>query len=210
MVTPSFLTIGGSTTRLQDLSPNGLTTPTESEVYVQTLNAYGVTVNQYDWINYGDDPDFPAGWYDEELNLLTDDVVFAPGTGLWTSAPSEDVSLTSSGKVPKTDVSVTLQNGGTSTGNMMPIEIDINDIVVSGYTGTTESDVCIQILNAYGQMVTQYDWIDYGDDPDFPAGWYDSELNLIETGTVKFAPGEGFYVLGTSGAFSIRIPAPEL
>ena len=174
------------------------------DVNIQTLDSLGGTVNMYTY--YGEDEfddDCPAGWYDDD-GLV--DVTFPAGQGLWVAAPDADTTLTFSGKVGTSDVVVTLQNGFTATANMMPTNVSIQDIVVTG-PNIDSGDVNRQTLDSLGGTVNMYTY--YGEDEfddDCPAGWYDDD-GLVD---VTFTAGQGLWVAAPDAETSIRFAAPEL
>lgn len=203
MIGSSFDPISGSGTAIQDITPQGDDIE-EGSVSVQTLDSRGATVDMY--IYYGKDmwdDDMPAGWYTDD-GLA--DATFEAGTGLWLGAPDATTTITFSGKVPTNDVEVTLRKGSTAVANMMPVSINIQDIVPSG-DDIDEGTVSIQTLDSRGATVDMY--IYYGKDmwdDDMPAGWYTDD----GLANVEFAAGEGLWVGAPDASTSIRFPAPEL
>lgn len=203
MVGSSFEPITGIGLAIQDIIPNGDNIE-EGAVSLQTLDSRGATADMY--IYYGKDmwdDGMPAGWYTDE-GLA--DTSFDPGTGLWLGAPDAATTVTFSGKVPVSDMVVTLRKGSTAVANMMPVSVGIQDIVPSG-DGIDEGAVSIQTLDSRGATVDMY--IYYGKDmwdDDMPAGWYTDE----GLANVEFKAGEGLWVGAPDANTSIRFPAPEL
>ena len=76
---------------IQDLLPKGDNVDS-GDVNIQTLNAFGQTVDMYTYYGAGEyDDDSVSGWYtDAGLSEIT----FAPGQGLWVAAPDESTTLT--------------------------------------------------------------------------------------------------------------------
>ena len=86
MAAPMFLTTGGASVRLSDLSVGGYTTIAdegegcEGGVKITMLNRNGVTASStvagqkklknYTWYDLGED--LPAGWYDDDVGLMAD------------------------------------------------------------------------------------------------------------------------------------------
>lgn len=199
----TFVPVGGGDVNIQDILPAGSNIDT-GDVNIQTLNAYGQTIATYSY--YGEeewDDGSEAGWYDDD-GLV--DVSFAAGTGLWVAAPDNETTLTFSGKVPTDDVVVQLRAGSTATANMMPTDVNIQDILPVGSNIDT-GDVNIQTLNAYGQTIATYSY--YGEDEwddGSEAGWYDDD-GLVD---VTFPAGQGLWVAAPDAETTITIPAPEL
>ena len=92
MMTPQFISIGESSSiSLDSLKPVGEDVDTEGGVNIQVLNAYGVTVNQYLWIDWSADDDI-VGWCDGNFELVSG-VTFEPGQGLWVQGTSSNAYL---------------------------------------------------------------------------------------------------------------------
>ena len=196
---------GGSSVGIQDIVPSGVNID-NGDVVIQTLDAYGYTQDNY--VYYGEDcydDGYPAGWYTDDGELAT--ATFAQGQGLWTYAADSETSVTFAGAVPKADVVVALRLGALGTLNMMPVTVNIQDILPAG-DNTDNGDVVIQVLDAYGY--TSENYVYYGEDcydDGYPAGWYTDDGELS---TRNFLAGEGLWVYAADDATSIRFPAPEL
>ncbi len=204
IATPQFVNIGESENMpLQSIIPQG--DDLSDNVFLQTLDAYGRTVNSYNWIDWaGPDSDQEA-WADDEGNII-EGVTFAPGQGLCITGSSTDQGIQTAGKVGVNDVVVSLTVGNVIVGNPFPVSIDLQEILPQG--DDLSDNVFIQTLDAYGRTVDSYNWIDWaGPDSDQEA-WADDEGNIIEG--VTFAPGQGLCVTGSSTEQSVRFPAPEL
>ena len=204
MTTPQFVNIGSNESfPLQSIIPTG--DNLSDNVFLQTLDAYGRTVDSYNWIDWaGPDSDQEA-WADDDGNII-EDVTFEPGQGLWIYGVSADQSIQTAGKVGTSDVTVTLLAGAVGAGNPFPVAINLQDILPEGED--LSDNVFIQTLDAYGRTVDSYNWIDWaGPDSDQEA-WADDDGNIIED--VTFEPGQGLWIYGTSTSQSIRFPAPEL
>ena len=198
MVTPQFLNIGSSgAVPLQTLKPTG--EDTSDNVYIQTLDAAGRTVDNYAWNDWANDE---ACWVDDNYAPV-EGVSFAAGQGLWVQGLAEAQGIQSAGKVGGEDVSVTLRNGCTAAGNPFPVEIDLQDILAVGED--TSDNVYIQTLDAAGRTVDSYAWNDWATDE--PC-WVDDSYTKVEG--VKFTPGQGLWIQGLSESQSIRFTAPEL
>lgn len=207
MTGSAFVPVSGATTAIgiQDIVPSGDNID-NGDVAIQTLDAYGYT--QDNFVYYGEDcydDGYPAGWYTDEGELAT--ATFAQGQGLWTYAVDSETAVTFAGKVPSDDVVVTLRLGALGTLNMMPVAVNIQDILPEG-ENTDDGDVAIQVLDAYGY--TSENYVYYGEDvydDGYPAGWYTDEGELA---TRQFEPGEGLWVYAIGESTFIRFPAPEL
>ena len=197
MATPQFANIGSLAMPLQSIVPTG--DDTSDNVYIQTLDAYGYTLNSYGWNDWAGDT---ACWVDDDYNPV-EGVSFQPGQGLWVQGLTTGQGIQTAGSVGKNDVSVTLKSGYTASGNPFPVAIDLQDVVADGED--VSDNVYIQTLDAYGYTLTSYAWNDWA--ADAPC-WVDDDYNPVVGVTIQ--PGQGLWVQGTSTAQYIRFPAPEL
>ncbi len=203
---------------LQDVKVTGYEGAFEGNVYMQTLDAYGRTIDTYTWADVPKDetdPDSVAyyGWYDDKLTLV-EDVTVAPGTGYWVGSDSAAYAIQSAGAVIANGASISLGSKGcTMVANPLPVSVDLQDVVVGGYEGVFEGNVYMQTLDAYGRTIDTYTWADVPKDetdPDSVAyyGWYDGKLMLVEDVIVQ--PGQGLWTGSDSTAYSIVYPALTL
>ena len=190
---------------LQSIIPTG--DDTSDNVFIQTLDAYGRTVDSYGWINWAGDNGDVEAWVDDNYEIISD-VSFSPGQGLWVMTNSdESQGVQSAGRVGTDDVSVALRFGGTLTGNPYPTSVDLQDIIPTG--DDTSDNVFIQTLDAYGRTVDSYGWINWAGDNGDQEAWVNDNYEIV-TG-VSFDAGAGLWIMTNSDAEqSIRFPAPEL
>ena len=187
---------------------------------IQFLDTIGCTTSSYTWFDIPkdeEDPDSVAfyGWYDGDFNLVND-VTISPADGLWVSADSDTYKLQSSGSVIKTPTAKTLAaEGFVMVANPIPVDVDIQDIIVGGYDtdGAFEGAVEIQFLDTLGCTSTSYMWFDIPkdeEDPDSVAfyGWYDGEFNLAEN--VKVEMGAAVWTSSDSASYSLVFPGVNL
>ena len=197
-MTAQFVNIGATKDMpLQSIVPTG--DDTSDNVQIQTLDAYGYTVDSYDWNDWVADK--PC-WVDGDYNRI-EDVSFAPGQALWVMGSDSSQGLQSAGQVNVEDVKVYLKKNGTLVGNPFPVELDIQDILADGEEAS--DNIQIQTLDAYGYTVDSYDWNDWATDS--PC-WVDGDYNPVES--VKIAPGQGLWVMGSNASQYLQFPAPEL
>ena len=184
---------------LEALTPTGADT---EGVEIQTLTALGYTDKFYTWNTWMYET--PC-WVDGD-GAPVEGVTFEAGAGLWVQGSSTAQALQSAGKVSKTDAVVQLRNGATAAGNPFPVELDINDILPEGKDSTVDLEgVEIQTLTALGYTDKYYTWNTWMYES--PC-WVDGDGLPVEG--VKFAPGAGLWVQGSSDKQFIRFPAPEL
>ena len=195
MVTPQFVPVAGGEVSLDSLMPTG--GDVADNVAIQTLDAFGRTVDTYSWNDWIAEN---ACWVNDDFEEVSD-VTFPAGQGLWVYG--SDQGLQSAGKVGLEDVSVQLQNGATGTGNPFPVALDLNDIVPSG--DDVADNVAIQTLDAFGRTVDTYSWNDWvAEQP----CWVNDDFE--ELSDVTFSAGQGLWVFGSSDAQYLTFPAPEL
>lgn len=201
MTAATFVPVSGDGVSIQQILPTGDNIE-YGDINIQTLDAFGGTVDTYTYYGAEEyDEGSAAGWYTDD-GLA--DAAFATGTGLWV-AGLDGSALTFSGKVGVADVAVSLRQGSTATANMMPVSVNLQDILPEG-DGIEYGDINIQTLDAFGGTIDTYTY--YGAeeyDEGSVAGWYTDD-GLAD---VDFAPGMGLWVAGLDGA-TITFPAPEL
>ena len=201
-----FVNIGSDVAMpIQSIIPTG--DDTSDNVYMQTLDAYGNGVAMYNWIDYAGDSGDEKAWIDADTFEIVTDVAIQPGQGLWVAGTSSSQGFQSSGKVGTSDVNVALKNGFTAVVNPFPVAVNLQDIVPTG--DATSDNVYMQTLDAYGNGVAMYNWIDYAGDSGDQEAWIDADTFEVVT-DVTFAPGQGIWVAGTSETQGLRFPAPEL
>lgn len=197
LLTPQFVPISGEAITLESLVATG--DEASDNVQIQTLDAYGRTVDTYDWNDWAQD--VPC-WVDADWEKV-EGVTFAPGQGLFVMGSSSLQGIQSAGKVGTSDIVVSLRMNGTLAGNPFPVEIDLQDIIAGG--DEASDNVQIQTLDAYGRTVESYDWNDWAQDE--PC-WVDADWEKVEG--VKIAPGMGLFVMGSNDAQYLSFPAPAL
>ena len=87
MATPQFLNIGSEGMPLQSIIPTG--EDLSDNVYIQTLDFGGYTLNAYSWNDWAYDN--PC-WVNDDYEKA-EGVTFAPGEGLWIQGSSENQSI---------------------------------------------------------------------------------------------------------------------
>ena len=199
-----FVTIGSDTAMpIQSIVPAG--EDTSDNVYIQTLDAYGYTVDNYAWVNWAGDNGDQEAWIDDNFEIV-EGVSFAPGTGLWVYGSTANQSIQTAGLVGKSDVSVALRPGAIGIGNPFPVAVNIQDILPTG--DDTSDNVYIQTLDAYGYTVDNYAWVNWAGDNGDQEAWINDDFEIVTD--VTFAPGQGLWVYGSSTEQALRFPAPEL
>jgi len=206
IVSPQFLNVGATgNLPLEALVPTG--DNLSDNVFIQQLDAFGRTVVEYGWVDWAGDSGDQEAWIDTDTFEIAEDVSFTPGQGLWVMGSATSQGIQSAGKVGTSDVSVTLCNGGITTGNPFPVTLDLQDIVPEGEN--LSDNVFIQTLDAFGRTVIEYGWVDWAGDSGDQEAWIDTDTFEIAS-DVSFTPGQGLWVMGSSTEQSIRFPAPEL
>ena len=185
----------------------GYTGEAYGEVQVQTLNEYGQTQATYFW--YDIPGDSIIGWFDKSENeYVRGDVLVQAGEGLWVYCDGAGYGFQSAGQVPTSKVTVELQNSGLSIANPTPIDVDLIDCAISGYTGDAYGEVQVQTLNEYGQTQATYFWYDIPGDSII--GWFDKSENELVRGDVVMAPGAGLWTYCDGNGFNFEFPGVDV
>ena len=197
MATSQFLPVTGTGISLESIVPNRV-----NAVTIQLLSSAGVMVQSYQYMDWAG-PDYDqTAWADLDGNIA-ENVVFAPGQGLWIQAAESTDAITTAGAVGFDDVTVSLRAGFTAVGNPFPVAIPLQDIVASQVNTTT-----IQLLSPAGVMLESYQYMDWAG-PDYnQTAWADLDGNIAED--VVIQPGQGLWIQAASTEDSITFPAPEL
>ena len=204
MTGAQFVSVGGDAAMpLQSIIPTG--EDTSDNVTLQTLDAYGNSVDMYTWINWAGDNGDEEGWVDDSYTIV-EGVTFPAGQGLWVSGSSDAQGFQSAGAVGKLEINVGLRAGFTAVVNPFPVSVDLQDILPTGED--TSDNVTMQTLDAYGNSVDMYTWINWAGDNGDEEGWVDDSYTIVEG--VSFAPGQGLWVSGSAETQGIQFPAPEL
>ena len=130
------------------------------------------------------------------------------GTAFWTSG-LDGLTLTYAGQVLTSASVIPLRTGYTAVANPNAVNVDITDVLVTGYTGESMEDVVVQTLDYVGNAVASYIWLDDDGAGDFDPGWYDEDYEAIESGTVYIEPAKGLWVAGADG-LNLVFPATTL
>ena len=205
----SFVKVDATDVNLQDLKATGYAAEdgyADEEVYVQTLDAFGRTIASYYW--YDSEEDGYYGWYDDNGNYA-EDVILPAGEGLYGYAPDESFSIQSAGQVPTSDFSVTLRFGAKHVINSTPVDVNIQDVIVTGYAvedGYADEEVYVQTLDAFGRTIASYYWYDSEEDGYY--GWYDDNGSFVNE--LIIAPGTSVYAYSPDNSFALVIPGVTL
>ena len=189
----------------------------EDEVYAQTLDSQGKLVDLYNWIDVSYEEDGETvtlyGWMNADGELVEAGTkVFALGDGLWVNAPSEAYTLNFNGEVVKDGVDASLKVGSKMVSNPLPLNVDINNIIVKGYSAAdgSEDEVYAQTLDSQGRLVDLYNWIDVSYEEDGETvtlyGWMNADGELVEDETVNVKAGEALWINSVSADYSVSFP----
>ena len=183
--------------------------PCGGEIYIEVLNSAGYTEQTYYWYQnaFGKED----GWYnddDDKIGEDVDDVVFAPGTGLWLTGIDGEV-LTTAGKVFQADLGLILADDSQMLGNPYPSPIGLVANIEVDAGGSCGGEIYIEMLNSAGYTEQTYYWYQsaFGKDD----GWYNDDDDLIgvDVDDVIFPAGQGLWVNGIEDAeFNFTSPIP--
>ncbi len=218
-----FATITTSGVDLSKVTVTGYNTEdgSEDEVYAQTLDAQGKLVDLYNWIDVSYEEEGETitlyGWMNADGDLIEEgSTVFALGDGLWVNAPSDAYKLNFNGEVVSTGVKASLKAGSKMVSNPLPIDVDLNSIIVKDYNAEdgSEDEVYAQTLDAQGKLVDLYNWIDVSYEEEGETitlyGWMNADGDLIEDETVDVKAGEALWVNSTSAKYTLNFPSIAL
>lgn len=76
---------------LQSIKPTGA--DVSDNIVIQTLDAYGRTVDSYLWIDWAGDESDQEAWVNDETYEIIEGVSFEAGAGLWVQGTSSEQSL---------------------------------------------------------------------------------------------------------------------
>lgn len=193
----SFLSIGEDGCKLTDIVPTGFD-KTTGGVAIQILDNYGLMAKIYKYYKGGRGSFATDGWYDGTTRITTEnDVVFAPGTGLWMTG-SDGYSFQTSGQVLFDNVVCKLRTGATMIANPYPMSLKLTNITPAGFEKTS-GGVAIQILDNYGMTTKTYKYYKGGRAAYAVDGWYDGTTRITLENDVAFEPGAGLWVDGADG-----------
>ena len=206
----TFYSIGTQGIDINSIVPVGDDVDGGGNTNIQILDNLNKTTASYIWLTEDEwgveDGD---GWYadDMETRLTGENAVTLPvGTGFLFQSPSA-IQLQVSGEVKTNALSITARAKNVMLGNPLPVDLDLNDIALSGAVdggGNTN----IQILDALNKTSSTYVWLtedEWGvEDGD---GWYADDMETkIQDGDVTFAPGDGF-LFQSPNAITVTFPA---
>ena len=213
-VAVGFTEVDGSGFNLTSLKLDVGEARCNGSIYIETLNSLGYTEQTYYWYQNARAPYATDGWYNDDGELIgeeVDDIVFAPGTGLWLTGIDGEV-LTPAGKVYQADLELTLSDDKQMVGNpyVSPIGLAANVEVVAD--GRCNGTIYIEILDSLGYTSQTYYWYQNARAPYATDGWYNDDGDLIGVGVVEdviFPAGTGLWVTGIEDAkFNFISPIP--
>ena len=216
MMCPNFLGVGNETgCKLSDLAVTGYSGNSAGAFVLKPLTATGTAESgPYYWV------DIPVqnkkGWF---LNMAgtsqipggAESVSIIAGRGLW--CQGKGLKLVPAGEVNESLVAFTSNSGTgyTAMGNCTPVDLTLDKLTVSGYTGNSAGAFVLKLLSPTGTAESgPYYWVD------IPAqskcGWF---LNMAGTSqipggasSVTITAGRGFWCQGKG--LTLNIPAPVL
>ncbi len=179
---------------------------------LKTLNNDFTDNIEYVYIPATDAGDGIGGWYEQdEVTRATK--VFAPGEGFILINNEPGSSRTIAGQVKKGKPTWELGESVNMTGNITPIELNIQDIKLG--TGLDDAgeltggygyyEATLKLLNSDLTDDVEYVFIPASDAGDGIGGWY--EQDEVTRVTRVFAPGEGFALINNLSSGWMQIPA---
>lgn len=212
----NFVNVSGAATTLGDLKVTGYKGDFEGEVCAQILDEYGfIAENEgvscsYVWADFEEEGVRYTGWYDDN-GELADSTELEIGSGIWMFSDSSAWQIQCAGQVYNQALPIKLIGGGFRLcANPVPAAITYGQILVDGYEGDFEGEVCAQVLDENGFVAEvegvscAYIWADFEEEGVRYTGWYDDNGELVENATLGI--GEAIWVLSDSDEYSIVFP----
>lgn len=200
----AFVPVTGDVVDLSDLKVAGYSGSVISGVEAQTLDEYGDSDRIFQWLDGTAGKVTFYGWYEDGSDLHddfdeADRVRIQPGSGLCIFVDDPSMKVQSSGEVPQSDVSVEMvADEGILVVNPTPVEVDLSDTRVAGYSGSVISGVELQTLDEYGDSDRIFQWLDGTAGKVTFYGWYEDGTDLHDDfddgDKVFFKPGQGAMV----------------
>ena len=209
----TFYSIGTQAIDINSIVPVGEDVDGEGGVDIQILDASNKTTASYFWLTEdGWGVEDGDGWYadDMETRLTGENAVTLPvGTGFLFQSPNA-IQLQIAGEVKTDALAITARAKNVMLGNPLPIDLDLNDITLSGDVDG-EGGVDIQVLDASNKTTASYFWLtEDGWGVEDGDGWYADDMETkIQDGDVTFAPGDGF-LFQSPNAITVTFPAISL
>ena len=91
MATPQFILVNGNAIALESILPTG--DGVSDVINIQTLDAFGYTVDSYLWINWAGASYDQEAWVYPDTYEIVEGITFAPGQGLWITGSSSEQSV---------------------------------------------------------------------------------------------------------------------
>ncbi len=202
-VTPTFDAVDGSgNVSLQDIKISGENV-TDSVDNLQILDEGGATVSTYYYMTAATSGLSADGWVDFDAWALADGTV-PYGASVLLSSANANVDITFAGQVASEDSAITTVAGFNFTGNNSPVEINIQDIVISG-ENVTDSVDNIQILDEGGATTATYYYMTAATSGFAADGWVDFDAWALADITLQ--PGQGVLVSTANAGVSVVIPS---
>ncbi len=166
------------------------------------------------------------GWFTLGENKK-EDITFIPGQGLWVAGMNATTSLQINGRVYGEETFVSLLNGKVATGNPFPTETALQKLTLTVDSEKNPSasipvggEMSIALLGITGKSETIYEWVNNHDELTadgieegtelynelIQQGWFTLGENKKED--VRFAPGQGLWVAGTTEGIMLFFPKP--
>lgn len=201
-----FTEVGGTGFNLTSINLN--VASCYGDIYIEMLDSLGRTTDTYYWYkNAGFRAD---GWYNDDGDQIgedVDDVVFAPGQGLWLTGIDGE-TFTAAGKVYQADSSIPLLDDSQMLGNPYAAPIGLAENIEIETTACF-GDIYIEMLDSLGRTTDTYYW--YKNAGFRADGWYNDDGDQIgeDVDDVVFPAGQGLWVNGVEDTnFNITSPIP--
>ena len=192
LVTPMFQAIGSAGIDVQELNLIG-NAPTDGTVNFQVLNTSRKMTKSFTF--YGEGAGMTGdlvGWYDDNGSFEAPDAFkILPGAALMLYVGVDNGGVQVAGQVPDAPAVYAITAAGYYLiGNTMPVDIDIQDLLI-GNGAKTDGTVNFQVLSASRKMLKSFTY--YGEGAGMTgdlAGWYDDNGSFEAPDTYTLKPGD--------------------
>ena len=202
MITPSFTGVGQTSYDLQEIKLSGEGVLGEGAENIQVVDSDGNISATYMWISKDISGAEEDGWCDDSFSLVDVSLIQGQSVLLYTEG---DGVATVSGEVATSNTktyTVTANLGFNPVGNATPVDVDIQNIKLSGDGILGEGAENIQIVDSDGNISATYMWISKDISGAEEDGWCDDSFSLVDY-TIKAGMG---FLLYTEGEGAVTLP----
>ncbi len=198
---PMFKNTSGAAVDIQAI----VLDPTTATSWADNIQVFeegtGEVISQYFYATASESGLSADGWLDENSELAV--YAIKPGQ-CFAIETAQESQITNAGEVNADDTEFTATAGFVFIGNISPVDISVQDVVIDPLTATSWADN-IQLFEAgSGEVIAQYFYATASESGLSADGWLDENSELSDA-TIK--AGEGFAVETSNDAVTITLPS---